>query len=286
MKQIKHNLFLFALCLTTAVAGQDTLWIQSGNWQASGSVSMPVLRLNDSPVFEVRNALLAWTAGAPENLTVVNFDTVAHHFELTGAAWAGLDVAPGEAATGMLPDLSAGTYGFRLSGERGKWMGAQGLVAVREADPTHPEFLWNLAEWDVDRVVAAAAGEGEAGFGDYVPAYFTINEAMHPQTLQDTTAVVALNVGETALIRVHNAGAIDHVLHFHGFHVEIVSSTGHPERVGWSKDTVPVRSGESMTLELMANQPGTFPVHDHNLIAVTNAGLYPGGMLTQIQVTP
>lgn len=284
MIQLRHNLILLVFCLATSAVAQDTLWIHSGDWQASGSVSMPVLRLNDSPSFAVRNAFLAWTAGTPPELTVVNADTVAHHFELAGAEWAGLDIAPGEAATGALPDLAAGTYGYRLSGARGKWMGAEGLVAVRETDQTHPEFRWNLAEWDAARVETIASGEDESAFGDYVPAYFTINEAMHPMTMQDTTAVVALNLGDTAIIRVHNAGAIDHVLHFHGFHIEIMSSTGYPERVGWSKDTVPVRSGESMTLELVATQPGIFPVHDHNLIAVTNAGLYPGGMLTQIQV--
>ena len=52
----------------------------------------------------------------------------------------------------------------------------------------------------------------------------------------------------------------------------------------WSKDTVPIKAGETMVLELTANLAGIYPVHDHNLIAVTNAGFYPGGMLTQIHV--
>jgi hypothetical protein len=47
-----------------------------------------------------------------------------------------------------------------------------------------------------------------------------------------------------------------------------------------------VKKGEGMTVQLVANQAGIYPVHDHNLIAVTNAGFYPGGMITQIIVDP
>jgi hypothetical protein len=66
----------------------------------------------------------------------------------------------------------------------------------------------------------------------------------------------------------------------------MISSSHHPERVGWSKDTVPIRMGEVLTVQLVANQVGMYPVHNHNLIAVTNAGFYPGGMITQIHVAP
>ena len=79
---------------------------------------------------------------------------------------------------------------------------------------------------------------------------------------------------------------MDHVLHFHGFHVEYLSTTIQTSRIGWIKDTVPLKKGEAMTVLLIANQEGIYPVHNHNLIAVTNSGFYPGGMITLINITP
>jgi len=56
--------------------------------------------------------------------------------------------------------------------------------------------------------------------------------------------------------------------------------------VGWSKDTVPVKRGECVVVKLNPNQSGEYPVHAHNLVAVTNAGFYPGGMITFLSVAP
>jgi FtsP/CotA-like multicopper oxidase with cupredoxin domain len=95
---------------------------------------------------------------------------------------------------------------------------------------------------------------------------------------------VQVPLGSTSYISIVNSGRMDHVLHFHGFHAEVITSSYHPERVGWSKDTFPVLRGECLTVKLTAFQSGVYPVHNHNLIAVTNAGFYPGGQLTYIEV--
>ncbi|MCH1576729.1 MAG: hypothetical protein L7S67_10685, partial [Flavobacteriales bacterium] len=69
-------------------------------------------------------------------------------------------------------------------------------------------------------------------------------------------------------------------------HVDILQSTHLPERVGWNKDTLPFPRSEVSVVRLVAFQSGAYPVHNHNLIAVTNAGLYPGGMITVLNITP
>ena len=40
-----------------------------------------------------------------------------------------------------------------------------------------------------------------------------------------------------------------------------------------------------MTLLLVPDQPGIFPVHNHNL-ATVNTGGYPGGMITRLNIMP
>ena len=44
------------------------------------------------------------------------------------------------------------------------------------------------------------------------------------------------------------------------------------------KDTFPVYSMETVVLELVPDKVGEYPVHDHNLVAVSGANLYPNGM--------
>ena len=41
----------------------------------------------------------------------------------------------------------------------------------------------------------------------------------------------------------------------------------------WEKDTFPVFPGEAMTLLLVPDQPGMYPVHNHNLVTVATGGL-------------
>lgn len=280
---------LFGFCLlalpTGALNAQDTLWINSGAWTVQAS-ELPALRLNPSAAFELRNTVVHRPENVGTSLTVVNTDDASHDFAVWGSeTLVSAEVAAGETAVVNLPSLAGGTYGCGLTDDLGRVHGARSILAIESAIDTLPTFYWNLAEWDTDRMLSLADGGSAADFGPYVPQYFTINEAMHPNTLQDSTAFVSLPLNTSAIIRVHNAGTMDHVLHFHGFHVDILSSTHHPERVGWSKDTQPLKVGEGLTFLLFADQTGTYPVHDHNLIAVTNAGLYPGGMLTQIHVT-
>lgn len=264
---------------------QDTLWVNAGTWSPQAA-ELPAVRLNNSPAFDLRNSVVHLDADIASSTRIINTDDAPHTFAIWGSeSLLEVEIPAGGEAEVAWPDLAAETYGCGLIDDLGRWHGARSLVAVEAATDTLPTFYWNLAEWDTERMFSIAAGNSSNDFDAYVPQYFTINEAMHPHTLEDPTAFVTLPLNTAAIIRVHNAGAMDHVLHFHGFHVEILSSTHHPERVGWSKDTQPLKVGEGLTIRLFADQTGTYPVHDHNLIAVTNAGLYPGGMLTQIHVT-
>ena len=246
-----------------------------------------VLRLNSTSDWSEQNAVIERESGFASELVIVNADSTLHQWSLLEGTNAGNAIGPGDTLLVELPALPLGTYRLGLIDSEGAGLGAQSMLQVGLQPNTDvPVFHWNLCDWQTDQMQAWSENMEPDTSAPYVPNYFSINEQTYPATLEDPNALVSLALGDTCWIAVANHGQMDHVLHFHGFHIEIISSNLQPNRIGWSKDTVPIKKGEGMTLQLVANQLGTYPVHDHNLIAVTNAGFYPGGMLTQIIVNP
>lgn len=271
---------------TVLTFGQDSLFIMRGTWGQLPEAP-EVLRLNASADWSEQNAVLEREAGTASSLVIVNADTTSHVWALLMGETEGTTIEPGDTAVVDLPALPMGTYRLGLIDGEGSGLGAQSMLQVGlQSDGNSALFHWNLCDWETQQMASWSSGTEPDPTAAYVPNYFSINEQTYPTTLEDPNALVSVALGDTCWIAVANHGQMDHVLHFHGFHVEVLTSNLQPARIGWSKDTVPVKKGEGMTVQLVANQAGIYPVHDHNLIAVTNAGFYPGGMLTQIIVDP
>ena len=273
--------------LATVLAfGQDSLFIMRGTWDQLPEAPQ-VLRLKTSANWSEQNAILEREADLASTLVIVNADSTSHQWALLMGDTEGITIESGDTAVVNLPALPMGTYRLGLIGGEGGGLGAQSMLQVGlQSDEDFALFHWNLCDWETDQMAAWSSGTAPDPNAAYVPNYFSINEQTYPTTLEDPNALVSVALDDTCWIAVANHGQMDHVLHFHGFHVEVLTSNLQPARIGWSKDTVPIKKGEGMTLQLVANQAGTYPVHDHNLIAVTNAGFYPGGMITQIIVDP
>ncbi|NIR28875.1 MAG: multicopper oxidase domain-containing protein, partial [Gammaproteobacteria bacterium] len=82
-----------------------------------------------------------------------------------------------------------------------------------------------------------------------------------------------------------NLGHVRHAIHFHGYHVEIVSRNNVPETMLPAKDTIPLPGYTTAELNLAVTQPGIFPVHPHSLTNVTDNGLYPHGQIVLIDAS-
>ena len=283
MKCIGTTGFVLA---TVLAFGQDSLFIMRGTWDQLPEAPQ-VLRLNTSANWSEQNAILEREADLASTLVIVNADSTSHQWAVLTGDTEGITIESGDTAVVNLPALPMGTYRLGLIDGEGSGLGAQSMLQVGlQSDEDLALFHWNLCDWETDQMAAWGNGMEPDPTAAYVPNYFSINEQTYPTTLEDPNTLVSVALGDTCWIAVANHGQMDHVLHFHGFHVEVLTSNLQPARIGWSKDTVPIKKGEGMTLLLVANQAGTYPVHDHNLIAVTNAGFYPGGMLTQIIVDP
>ena len=266
--------------------GQDSLFIMRGTWDQLPEAP-EVLRLNTSADWSEQNHIFEREAGIASNLVIVNADTTSHVWALLMSGTEGITIEPGDSAVVDLPALPMGTYRLGLIDGEGSGLGAQSMLQVGlQSDGDPALFHWNLCDWETQQMASWSSGTEPDPTEAYVPNYFSINEQTYPTTLEDPNALVSVALGDTCWIAIANHGQMDHILHFHGFHVEVLTSNLQPTRIGWSKDTVPVKKGEGMTVQLVANQAGIYPVHDHNLIAVTNAGFYPGGMITQIIVDP
>ena len=284
MKNHIHlGIIICVISVNMNVCAQDTLWINSGEWYQSQD-TMQVLRFNETAVFDTSNVALSTSVDASSFLTVINTDTEPHDFGIDGIWSFGVEILPNDTTSLEIPPLSMGTYRYFSGDQRGVYLGLSGVLKVGLIMPN--QFHWNLADCMPERMDSISSG-GELLDEDlYVPRYFSINSYTYPHTALDANGYVALNLGDTCTISIVNSGFMDHVLHFHGFHVEYLSTTIQTSRIGWIKDTIPLKKGEGVTLLLIANQAGIYPVHNHNLIAVTNSGFYPGGMLTLININP
>lgn len=261
----------------------DTLWLHPGVIHLGGD-TMPALRCTAGPQWDSLNVSLASEVMESHELVFVNGDSVDHAFVLEAPGFEPVELLAGVATVLEIPGLEAGSYRYHLATERGHVLGAAGVLCVGYDDLPH--YHWNLGDWEPDRMFAVAAGGSVDPEAPYVPRQFTVNDRLYPMTMGDPNGHVQIGVGTSCYITIVNQGSMDHVLHFHGFHFEVLESTHHPERIGWTKDTMPFLKGEVTVVRLDAFQPGSYPVHNHNLIAVTNAGLYPGGMITHLDIAP
>ncbi|GIW07515.1 MAG: hypothetical protein KatS3mg060_2320 [Dehalococcoidia bacterium] len=131
---------------------------------------------------------------------------------------------------------------------------------VRSADlagPPHPA--------GPDRSYALTLSGGMMGSD-----VWTINGRSYPQTDR-------LNVrpGERVRLRLFNMSMEDHPMHLHGHTFQVVAVDGRPVD-GPLKDTLTVRHMEQYEIEFVANNPGVWLFHCHNLVHMG------GGLMAEV----
>jgi len=278
---IRQTLCALGVLVPSLVMAQvDTLWIVPGGVSLGGD-TLAALRFCSTEEFQPSNETIHgdWTS-----TVFVNLDSAAHSLMIDVEDWGPVTVLAGDTVAVAPGELGEATHRVWSASQRGKTLGLATLW--RSGYDDHVHFEWNLNEWDPAATWTAASGEIVSEDDPYVPRQFTINDRNYPNTLLDSSSYVQTSVGVPVYISIVNQGRMDQVLHFHGYHVKVLQSSAHENRVGWTKDTVPVKQGECVVVELNPNQPGEYPVHAHNLVAVTNAGFYPGGMITYLNVAP
>lgn len=261
------------------------LYLNTGDFTAVDGAAFPYAAFNESPAFSMRNADIHLAPGDSLAVMLVNNDTVAHYFSVQGISGS-LMVAAGDSgnASFYFPDAGTYIYADTQSTPGYAYLGAAGIVAVTDGSED-ANFYWNVKTHDSSFNAQLLAGQF-VDWAQYDPDYNTVNGLSKPDIEADSSAKIRGTVGEKILIHVANTGPGVHSMHFHGYHVRILYDSRGPKRLNWDKDTVPIRSMSSVTLELIPHQPGLFPVHDHNLTALTGNNYYPNGIFLMMEVQP
>jgi len=100
------------------------------------------------------------------------------------------------------------------------------------------------------------------GFIDGRPGWFwTINGRMYPDVPMFDVAR-----GDVVRMRIRNDSSEVHPMHLHGHHVVVLSRDGHRATgAPWWADTIGVQPGESYEIAFVADNPGIWADHCHNL---------------------
>jgi FtsP/CotA-like multicopper oxidase with cupredoxin domain len=266
----------------------ETIQINRGVFEpVDSSDVLPIVgfAFADSTRIEISKMVIFMELGDRLNLTIANKDSKYHGFNWTFEE-DGIEIMPGGTAivtfepsdSGAYPFIDGTDYPFNVA------LGLSGVVIVKEPEDRANNFVWFLNDHDVEWLNALDGGKILEP-ASYKADYFTINGLSYPKTTEDSLGAVTGTVNEPINIWVVNGGLQSHSLHFHGYHVNVLSKNGDPYPQPYSKDTFPVKPGEGLHTLLVPSQPGTFPVHDHSLTAVTAKGFYPNGMLTLLTIT-
>jgi FtsP/CotA-like multicopper oxidase with cupredoxin domain len=110
--------------------------------------------------------------------------------------------------------------------------------------------------------------------------YFTINGKAYPAT--ETWSV---KQDDKVRVRIVNISNLAHPMHLHGMDFKVVAKDGEPVAPAnqqWM-NTLSVDPGETYDIAFIADNPGNWMFHCHELHHTENAGVEPGGLMQVIK---
>lgn len=279
------SLFIFSCIAVVSIGANvsETLYINRGEFSASGGVTFGYTAFNHSSVFENENARIEVGVGDDLEIKLINNDTLTHGFDIKGYSGVSTTIQPGDSVTVVCSFVAESVFIYYdyLDYPVNTYMGLAGMIVA--SSNQYSKFYWNIKEHEKSFNDTIAGGYS-VDWQQYYPDYFTINGNSSPDINTDVDARVTGSVGDTIHIYMVNTGQSVHSIHYHGYHAEIIYSSKYPAHQGRMKDTFAVSPMEIVQLQLIPNQEGEFPVHDHNLVAVTAGNIYPNGMFLTILI--
>jgi len=188
------------------------------------------------------------------------------------------------------------------NGDLGRAMGLMGPLVVKPLGGSQALTPLNLNPNNFDREYTIVTHELDSRINDavaaglpfdltsYQPDYFFVNGLSYPETVRDPagniddTKVILMSVGQNVALRLINGGLIYYPMHFHGYHVNVVTRDRMLEEYIVEKDTVLIKTGEAVEAILpVGDLIGLYPLHTHYVPGVTTSGFYAGGGLLMMK---
>ncbi len=189
----------------------------------------------------------------------------------------GAYIMPGETLMYEFVAQESGTHAYHCHVQTSvhQDMGMYGGLIVEEDEPVvwDREYVAIIDEWDTRRDPTNAAEIPEYN-------YYVVNG-------KSGTSVPDFLIldGEVGRIRLINMGFQSHALHLHGTAFVVTHKDGYQLPAPYRGDTINIAPGETYDV-LVQGRDGVFPWHDHNSLAATDDGVYPGGMLMHTVGSP
>ena len=193
-------------------------------------------------------------------------------------------------------------------------MGLYGVIVVRPVGNSifgHPNYKTAYgagtgSSYDVEKILVLS--EIDSGMHDNVepgvyydmlkfkPDYWVINGRSFPDSInednnsnQPYSSRIECRAGERVLLRIINAGFQNHTFHLGGFTGRVVAEDSFPLVAAemdatYEKTGITLGSGQSIDLILTPETPGRFYLYDREYHHLVNNNVFPGGMMTVIDV--
>lgn len=202
-------------------------------------------------------------------------------------------IAPGASDTYEFTIVNKpGTYlyhsGFNDTKQVGKGLSGFFIVLPKKEEKVQfKDFAILLQGWSIKQ------NSENINFLSMDNDWFTFNGLTAPNF-----PVLKVNEGDHVRLRFANMGLVPHPIHLHGYSFEITGTEGGPikKSARWPSATVMIASGQTRTVEFVANNPGVWRLHCHILHHIINDHPYfenkkikllpEGGMYTYLYVKP
>ena len=281
-------LFLFSIVCFQSISQIDTIrfYVTSGSTEMVDGNLLELKAFNTSPLFTVNSPVIVSEVNSTVYIRLINLDNIEHAIEIPGIITIG-NVLPGDSA-GIETTLSnSGIFRYfdPLNFPYNSYIGLSGILHIKSTADSTPYFYWDLSEHHINWNLSILDGNNP-DLSTYDPKYFTVNGNSDMDIDMDPLAKIVGSVGNELKLVIVNNGLSIHSIHFHGYHGTITSSSRNAMHIGWEKDTFPVYPNEHMVISITPDKSGEYPIHDHNLVAVTGGGIYHAGMISTIVVAP
>jgi len=260
------------------------LVINSGNHSLTGGALVTSKTYSISNTFQDNSDVFIWNQNDIINLTVVNLDSELHGLTIENyLAINSIPIGDSISQSFLLSETGVFRYFDPVNSPYNEYLGLSGVIHVKSISDNTPYFYWDIREIDSawNQLIISNT---LPTLSDYDPDYFTINGVSSPGINLDTLARPTGVVGEEFKIILMNNGLSIHSMHFHGYHLSIVNDSKRPTHIGRSKDTFPLYPREHLILSCVPDKTGEYPIHDHNLVAVTGGQEYATGMFLTILI--
>lgn len=275
MKESKYLLVVLICALSHCLAGQEMLFINSGELVLKDSIHFDYFAFNKTNVFNATSRFYHLNLNDTLKLDIVNNDSNQHHLVIDNEEFE----IPANDTLSLIISKTESSI-ISIYDEHDYINGLSTFIVFDENNNGANNYYWLFHEHiklHDERHVEDTTEYQEAL--EYYPEYFTINAKEMTYLQNDSLATINASVGDSVIIYAFNGGKTNHPMHFHGFHATTLLSTKYPHHIGREKDTFPIERLQAIKLLMIPDKKGVYPVHNHNLIGVTSAGQYPDGQL-------